>query len=72
MKQTPTLGEHCYRTTLTHGKTGGACRVLNPLKELSDKEERMLEECVKYLKVDIELGEGLWKRFGAVVPLSIF
>lgn len=31
----------------------------------------MLEECVKFLKVDIELGEGLWKRFGADGTLSI-
>lgn len=54
-----------------HGKIDGACKVINPLKELSEKEGRMLEECVKQLKIDIDLGEGLWKRFGAAGPLSV-
>lgn len=31
----------------------------------------MLQECVKHLKVDIELGEELWKRFGADGPPSV-
>lgn len=71
MEQTPTLGEYCHRTSLTHGKIDGACKVINPLKELSEKEGRMLEECVQQLKIDIDLGEGLWKRFGAAGPLSV-
>lgn len=59
------------RTALTHGQLDGACRVINPLKGLSEKESRMLEECVKHLKVDIDLGQGLWTQFGAAVPPSI-
>ena len=45
------------------GQVDGARRVINPLKALSDKEQSMVEECVKHLKADIDLGNASWRNF---------
>ena len=37
----------------------GAGRLIDPVKELSDREQIMVGEAVKQLKVDIKLGIGL-------------
>lgn len=37
----------------------GAGRLINPVRELSGREQIMVEEAVKQLKVDIKLRSGL-------------
>ena len=48
---------------LTAG-TDGAAKITNPLRELNEKEEKMVKEGVKQLGDDIKLGSELGKGFG--------
>lgn len=59
------------RGTLTRKQEGGAARVTNPLKGLSEKEEEMVKEGVKRLAEDIKLGSEWGKDLGTNPPNPI-
>ena len=48
---------------LTQKKVDGALKIINPLKDLSDIERTMVEEGVKKLRDDTEMGIEFGKTF---------
>ena len=55
---------------LTYRQASGAERVVNPLKELSVKEARMIENGVKQLVVDVKMGTEKGKEFSAILKIA--